>query len=222
MRRYKEVLVGGKAVRKHVRDIEKDRAIMRLLPGQGLDIYEASAGLGGLARVLADAGHRVVVSNFRSLGLEGLDEREADLNRDLPFADGQFDAIVCREVIEHVESAPHTLREFNRCLRPGGRLVLTFPNRLHIRSRFYHLLTCFYRGMKSPINLDVPFGEAHINLIGYPEMDYFLRHAGFKVLGVDTAQTQVSDYLLLALAPLFRLVTMYYLLEHKKRAQEHD
>jgi 2-polyprenyl-3-methyl-5-hydroxy-6-metoxy-1,4-benzoquinol methylase len=38
----------------------------------------------------------------------------------LPFADGEFDAVVCMEVLEHVEDAGAVVTEAARVLRPGG------------------------------------------------------------------------------------------------------
>lgn len=184
------------------RDAAKDATIRALLPGPPARVFEASAGRGELAWGLLQAGHAVLVSNWRRGAVaHAIEEIEADLNRPLPLADAAFDAVVCREVIEHVESVPHTLREFFRLLRPGGVLVLTFPNRLLLRSRIYHLLTGFYEGMESPINLDVVQGEAHINLIGYPEMDYFLRKAGFDVTHVVSSHRKPLDRLLLVFPP---------------------
>jgi SAM-dependent methyltransferase len=212
----------GTPARKHWRDTLKDDAIKTLLPAGRLRIFEASAGRGELARELAALGHAVTVSNFRLLGGLGVGEVEADLNAKLPLPDAAFDAVICREVIEHLESVPHTLREFNRILSPGGLLVLTFPNRLHIRSRLLHLFTGFYRGLRSPINLDVPFGEAHINLVGYPEMDYFLRKTGFAPGEVLASHVQASDFAFLILRPLVRLATWYFLLCSRPRAEEHD
>lgn len=48
---------------------------------------------------------------------------------DLPYADNQFDACHCSHVLEHLdpERVYETLREIDRCLRPGGVLVLSFP-----------------------------------------------------------------------------------------------
>ena len=230
MSRYQDIVLGGATVPKHVRDIAKDEVMLQLAPELGygepvtkpLRIYESSAGTAYLSRQLADAGHQVVISNYRVQGIPGVAEVEADLNLALPFADASFDCIICREVIEHVESVPHTLREFRRLLAPGGRLVMTFPNRLQIRSRLFTLLSGFYRGMKSPINLDVAFGEAHINLIGYPEMDYFLRKCGFAVTGVSSSYFAASDRLLAPLRPLIKAATRHALLAHKPNAEEHD
>lgn len=222
MKKYVEISVCGDIIKKHRRDIHKDAIICAHIPDTPSTIFESSAGTAILARELKDAGHDVTISNYRIQDVPHVKEIEADLNQALELPDNSFDVVICREVIEHVESVPHTLREFNRILKPGGKLVLTFPNRLQFRSRFYHLLTGFYRGMKSPINLDVPFGEAHINLIGYPEMDYFLRKTGFEVQGAQSSYFQASDYIFLIFKPFIALATYYYLLKYKKNAEEHE
>jgi SAM-dependent methyltransferase len=47
--------------------------------------------------------------------------------RHLPFADNSFDNILSSEVFEHIFNLPEILKELNRVLAPGGRLVLTVP-----------------------------------------------------------------------------------------------
>lgn len=51
---------------------------------------------------------------------------QADVTR-LPFADGCFDAVVCSEVLEHIENNRAAIRELVRVLKPGGDLVVTVP-----------------------------------------------------------------------------------------------
>lgn len=46
----------------------------------------------------------------------------------LPFADGSFDAVVCKDVIEHVPDARVVIREVARVLKPGGRVFLSAPD----------------------------------------------------------------------------------------------
>jgi len=54
-----------------------------------------------------------------------------DLNQGakLPFDDGFFDVVTMLAVVEHLDPArlAGVLREVNRVLRPGGRLVITTP-----------------------------------------------------------------------------------------------
>jgi SAM-dependent methyltransferase len=46
---------------------------------------------------------------------------------DLPLADASFDAVLCTQVLEHVDDPAAVLAELHRVLRPGGGLWLTVP-----------------------------------------------------------------------------------------------
>lgn len=46
----------------------------------------------------------------------------------LDFSDGEFDKVLCSEVIEHIPEADKALSEMWRVLKPGGLLVLSTPN----------------------------------------------------------------------------------------------
>lgn len=48
--------------------------------------------------------------------------------RQLPFANGSFDVVVCKWVAEHLEEPAIEFRECARVLKPGGVLVLLTPN----------------------------------------------------------------------------------------------
>jgi SAM-dependent methyltransferase len=45
----------------------------------------------------------------------------------LPFADGDFDTVLCNQVLEHVFEPDEFVDELHRVLKPGGALVLTAP-----------------------------------------------------------------------------------------------
>lgn len=51
----------------------------------------------------------------------------ADLNRELPFADGMVDHVVSFEVLEHLAEPQTMLREAARVLRSGGGLTMSTP-----------------------------------------------------------------------------------------------
>lgn len=46
------------------------------------------------------------------------------------IGDNSFDTVICFQVIEHIKKDGRLLEEARRILKPGGRLLLTTPNRL--------------------------------------------------------------------------------------------
>ncbi len=45
----------------------------------------------------------------------------------IPFKDNSFDSILTSEVLEHVFNLEEILKELNRVLKPGGKILITIP-----------------------------------------------------------------------------------------------
>lgn len=63
----------------------------------------------------------------------------------IPELDASFDAVLCSEVLEHVPSPHLALAEFQRLLKPGGKLILTAPFASLVHFAPYHFATGFSR-----------------------------------------------------------------------------
>jgi SAM-dependent methyltransferase len=91
--------------------------------GYGAELLAASAaeatGVDLDAAVVAHARGRYGRARFR----------QGDLLA-LPFPDASFDAVVSLQTIEHLAEPRAFVAECARVLRPGGRLILSTPNRL--------------------------------------------------------------------------------------------
>ncbi len=48
---------------------------------------------------------------------------------DMPFADGEFDAAICIEALEHVVQIQEGVKELTRVLAPGGKLIIIDKNK---------------------------------------------------------------------------------------------
>lgn len=53
--------------------------------------------------------------------------KQIDLNDGIPFASDHFDAVVCEQVLEHLDAPGAVLKELVRVTRPGGTLIVGVP-----------------------------------------------------------------------------------------------
>jgi len=60
--------------------------------------------------------------------LEGVTVQRANLDAELPYSTGYFDAVTAIAVIEHLFDPYFVLAEINRVLAPGGQFIMEVPN----------------------------------------------------------------------------------------------
>lgn len=101
-------------------------------PGRVLDLGCAD---GSIAAALREGGHYVVgVDRMATNGVkERVDEFvQADLDDGLPpEVEGEFDAVLAADVIEHVRRPDQLLSELHGVVAPGGALWASIPNFAH-------------------------------------------------------------------------------------------
>jgi len=116
----------------------RGRYVLATLASTGVEhgsrALDIGSGGGFLAATLSDAGYEVVgidpeASAVRDAALHVAGSFALALGERLPFADCTFDAVVCSEVLEHVEDPDAVIAEASRVLRPGGVFVFSLPNR---------------------------------------------------------------------------------------------
>jgi SAM-dependent methyltransferase len=99
----------------------------RLLPqGRTLDL---GCGIGHSYELLAPRETVGLDADAGVLAGQARPTRVGDM-RALPFEDGEFDAAISVQAIEHVPDPERVLAEARRVLRPGGSAVFVTPNRL--------------------------------------------------------------------------------------------
>ncbi|MBC7642589.1 MAG: methyltransferase domain-containing protein [Flavobacterium sp.] len=106
----------------------------------------------------------------------------ADVKADicnLPFADNQYDVILCNHVLEHIPDDTKAMQELFRVLKPGGMAILQIPQDLKRETTFTDD-SIVNQAERAKI-----FGQYdHVRIYG---RDYFdkLRSTGFTVVEED-------------------------------------
>lgn len=120
-------------------------------------VLDVGCGSGYLLGQVAAFGATLAAVDIAASRLEKASSRlerigaSADLRlgvaEDLGFEDDSFDVVFCSEVLEHLQHPEAGLAEIRRVLKPGGRAILSVPNREKIL-----WVECMHCGEKTSAN----------------------------------------------------------------------
>lgn len=130
---YQRDLYGAGGITKWYWDY-KDRRIIRSIPVNAMSILDLGCGEGILLEKLAAnypradiQGVDFLTENVEICRKAGLHVTQGDLYK-LDIPDNSIDAVLFIEVIEHLADPKLALSEIFRILKPGGSVVILFPN----------------------------------------------------------------------------------------------
>ncbi|MDJ0950152.1 MAG: class I SAM-dependent methyltransferase [Alphaproteobacteria bacterium] len=142
---YNEISRGSADAAEHCLD--------RLRPGPGETILDVATGTGFSARRLASRGATVVGIDISPAIIEAAqklssrDGNEIEFRvanaEDLPFEDGQFDAVVSIFGVIYAGRAQAAAAELARVCRKGGRLALSVWNAHSVPAQVFELLQSY-------------------------------------------------------------------------------
>jgi SAM-dependent methyltransferase len=171
-------------------------------------VLDLPCGEGALTRRLLDRGMEVHAADCQEIiKVPGALFRACDMNQPLPYAAGEFDAIVCVDGIEHIERPFDFIHECRRILRARGVLIISTPNISALRSRWRWFVTGFHNKCKRPLNEGSPSPLHHISMTSFPELRYRLHAGGFQIRSVRTNRVKAISWAYLPWVPFVFLTT---------------
>ncbi|MDX2176970.1 MAG: bifunctional glycosyltransferase/class I SAM-dependent methyltransferase [Candidatus Sumerlaeia bacterium] len=107
----------------------------------GAEVFEAGCGIGNITELLLDR-RRLVVADYEDFYVDRITQSYGHLlnfksyKADLTHPDdiaavgegGQFDTIICLNVMEHIEDHEIVLKHFHQLLKPGGHCIILVPH----------------------------------------------------------------------------------------------
>ncbi len=139
----------------------------------------------------------------------------------IPVENSSLDLVYAIEVLEHTPRPYDFFLNAFAALKPGGTLIFSVPNLLHMQSRLSFLFTGFAEMFGPPSSLEKNAGRicGHIMPLSYPYFVYGLRKAGFTGMEFYADRIKRSSRAMALLCyPLLRLASN----RSKRKLQQYD
>ncbi|MBV9797594.1 MAG: methyltransferase domain-containing protein [Solirubrobacterales bacterium] len=140
-------------------------AMLALMPDD--ELLDIACGTGAAVRGASPIATRAVGFDLspamvarareRAAALANVEFFEGDVSGPLPFADGEFTAVLCTTAFHHFPRPQQTIVEIARVLAPGGRLLIADANGSHPAVFMLDLMLRIFQrshvGCRSPAQL---------------------------------------------------------------------
>lgn len=128
------------------------------------------------------------ISRMKTLNRSKITWMKQDIQA-LTFPAHSFDTIISCETIEHVPHPHKALKELNRVLKPGGKLILTCPNYFNL----FGIWVLYRKLIGEPYTEG---GQPYVNYIMLPAI-----YGRLKSLGFEMAHFHSSEFVVPARVP---------------------
>jgi 2-polyprenyl-3-methyl-5-hydroxy-6-metoxy-1,4-benzoquinol methylase len=151
-----------------------------LAEGRGRRLLDVGAADGLLSRLLTERGWKVTgLEADPAAAAAGAVHCErmiqADLDAGIPPLPGEFDAIVCADVLEHLRDPAGALVALRRALAPDGVVVISIPNVAHLWIRLSLLAGRFHYVERGILD------RTHLRFYTRRTLEELVRAAGLRV-----------------------------------------
>lgn len=176
------------------------------------DVLDAACGEGALSVRLRDAGFTVRCCDIDPglMKAERFESKQVDLNTgQVDYPDASFDYVVCMNGLHRLFYIGNALAEFNRLLRPGGRLLICIPNYVSIVRRMRFLLTGTIAKniARQTYKQTTDDPRAHVRTpLTAPQLSRALKGAGFRLDRIAKDRTQKRGMWLAPIALIVKLL----------------
>jgi len=160
----------------HLIDIERAKRYT----GYGNKILDVGCSDGQVSVMLKDGANKVYGVDIARKAVNLARERgifaEVAMSDNVPFESDYFDVVFCSHVIEHIFDTQKTLKEFNRVLNKGGKVIIITENLNSFKERILFLFG------KTPTVMQDP---NHVKFFNRKSITENLQQAGFKVTDIE-------------------------------------
>jgi len=157
-----------------------------------LKVLDLGAGRGALTQRLHHLGYEVSACDLFVEYFEYPEVKcdRVDVTEAFPYASDSFDIVIAIEVTEHILDHENLFSECNRILKPNGRLYVSTPNILSLKSRMRFLFRGFPYAFK-PLVLENYDGLQHVSSLSLDQYNYLAVKHNFQPaeFGVDRTQS---------------------------------
>lgn len=123
----------------------------------------------------------------------------------LPFKNDSFDFVLMAEVVEHLKYPYGLMGEMGRILKKGGKIIISTPNILNLKSRFRYLIEGAYEYFREPpldhtghnLATGIDISQVHVMPWRFHELEYLLKESGFHIENISTSVYEGLGYFLL-------------------------
>jgi SAM-dependent methyltransferase len=169
----------------------QSEALANLLPDGASQVLDAGCGRGRLPRYWAKWGpaqKQVAFTGFdllaeklelaKDCGYEHL--LQQDITQPWQFADASFDAVICEQVLEHLDdqALAFALGEMKRVLKPGGAVLIGTPVFKQIEAIFVPIFSPINKLLHKLKDANDPGHEQHLTI---KQLTENVQKAGFSV-----------------------------------------